>query len=50
MYSQDDRTAQIIPNEEDAEKHKVRINGELLTEARPLVHGDRILYGNHVYF
>lgn len=36
VYNEPDRTAQIIPNEEDIEKHKVVVNGELLKEARSL--------------
>jgi hypothetical protein len=26
------------------------VNGELLTETRPLRHGDRVLFGSHHYF
>ena len=49
-YDPDTREAVIAPNAEDPNKNKTTVNGELLLEERPLVHGDRILFGSHHYF
>ena len=49
-YEENTRVATIFPNEEDAEKFVVKVNGEVLKEPRTVVHGDRILVGNHHYY
>lgn len=50
QYNSEERVATVMPNEEDSEKYPVKINGELVTEPRPLVHGDRLLVGMHHYY
>ena len=50
VFDEDGRGATIRPNEEDAEKNKTIVNGDLVSEERQLQHGDRILFGNHNYF
>ena len=50
VYDSNNRQSVIYPNEEDNAKYKTTINGELLTEPRQLLHGDRILIGSHHYF
>ena len=50
QYNGETRQAIIKPNPDDPQKNKTTINGELLTEERPLVHGDHILFGSHHYF
>lgn len=45
------RTTKVCPNEEDPEKHPVKVNGEpVVAEPRGLNHGDRILVGTHHYY
>jgi hypothetical protein len=50
VYDSNTRQAIIYPNEEDNSKYKTTVNGEVLTEPRPLEHGDRVLFGSHHYF
>jgi hypothetical protein len=40
----------IYPNEEDPNKFKTFVNGDLLTEPIVINHADRVLFGNHNYF
>ena len=40
----------IYPNDDDPQKSKVTVNGELLIAPRELQHGDRVLIGSHNYF
>lgn len=44
------KSSTIYPNEEDPQKNKITLNGELLLEPAPLNHGDRVLIGTHHYF
>lgn len=50
VYNASTREAVISPNNEDPQKNKTTVNGEILTEQRTLVHGDRVLVGSHHYF
>ena len=49
-YDNGNNTATIYPNEEDPQKNKIHVNGELLLEPVQLNHGDRVLVGTHHYF
>jgi len=49
-YSSEERRCMLVPNQEDFKKYKVMVNGELVEEAIPLKHRDRILIGSHHYF
>ena len=40
----------VIPNSDDPEKFKMRVNGKLVTDPVVLNHGDRVVVGNHHYF
>lgn len=50
MFNPHSRTATLLPNVEDNKKFKVTVNGELVTQAIELIHGDRVLVGLHHYF
>ena len=50
VYTESDRSTYLIPNEEDPNAFKVKVNGDLVTEQIQLNHGDRILVGGHHYY
>ncbi|CDW74930.1 chromosome-associated kinesin klp1 [Stylonychia lemnae] len=50
QYDDETRASYILPNEEDPQKNKTCVNGELLLEQVQLQHGDRVLIGSHHYF
>jgi hypothetical protein len=45
-FSPDDNTLIINPNDEDPQKFKTNVNGQLITSTETLKHGDHILLGN----
>lgn len=49
-FSEDDRQCKVIPNADDGEKFKMRVNGKIVEDPTTLNHGDRVLVGNHHYF
>lgn len=49
-FSEDDRQCKVIPNADDNDKFKMKVNGQLVTDPVVLNHGDRVLVGNHHYF
>lgn len=50
-YDPDTRIAMVYPNNEDAEKFQIKINGEsVIAEPVQLNHGDRLLIGTHHYY
>jgi len=49
-YNSEDRVATLVPNSDDFKKYRIMVNGNLVSEAVEIQHGDRILVGNHHYF
>lgn len=50
-YDPESRIAMVHPNNEDAEKYQIKVNGEaVMAEPVQLKHGDRLLIGTHHYY
>lgn len=50
QYDKSSKVVSLIPNDEDPQKFKTVLNGEMVDSKVQLAHGDKILFGNHNLF